>query len=199
MYKIYFGEKYLLITDKGINNSGKVISYTTIPSIIEFVIEFDESIDTKSLVIIAQDPSLVFNEICHSYTYIEAAGGLVKNNCEELLLIYRYNKWDLPKGKVEKDELLSQCALREVEEECGISGHEIVKQLVSTIHTYHDKGSLCFKQTYWYEMKYSGDGICTPQLEENITKAQWVTFENLPHFYANSYHSVIDIIESLFD
>ena len=199
MYKIYFGERYLLISDKDINNSGNVISYNVIPDFIRFVKDYDQYGGSKSFTVLADDPKLLFDELCRSFTYIEAAGGLVRNPNNELLLIYRYNTWDLPKGKVEKDEKINQCALREVEEECGISGHKIIKQLSSTFHTYHDKGKLCIKQTFWFEMAYNGDGNCTPQIEENITDVQWVAFKNLPHCYANSYNSVIDIIESLFE
>ena len=32
---------------------------------------------------------------------ITAAGGLVFNQNDELLMIYRRGKWDLPKGKLE--------------------------------------------------------------------------------------------------
>jgi 8-oxo-dGTP pyrophosphatase MutT (NUDIX family) len=199
MYKIYFRERYLLISDKDINNSGNVISFSVIPDFIRFVKNYDEDGGNKSITVLSNDPKQLFDALCKSFTYIEAAGGLVRNSKNELLLIYRYNTWDLPKGKVEKDERIDHCALREVEEECGISGHTIIKKLSSTFHTYHDKGELCIKQTFWFEMVYNGNGICTPQLEENITNVLWVAFQNLPHYYANSYHSVIDIIESLFE
>ena len=52
---------------------------------------------------------------------IEAAGGLVKNENGDYLFIYRNDKWDLPKGKIEKDEKTKVAAVREVEEECGIA------------------------------------------------------------------------------
>jgi 8-oxo-dGTP pyrophosphatase MutT (NUDIX family) len=35
-------------------------------------------------------------------------------------MILRLGKWDLPKGKMEKNEEPMICAIREVEEECGI-------------------------------------------------------------------------------
>lgn len=34
------------------------------------------------------------------FTHIEAAGGIVYNEKGELLMIYRLEKWDLPKGKL---------------------------------------------------------------------------------------------------
>ena len=48
---------------------------------------------------------------------------------KEFLLIFRDEMWDLPKGKQEPDEEISKTALREVEEECGISGMDLEKLL----------------------------------------------------------------------
>ena len=42
-----------------------------------------------------------------------AGGGLVFNAKKEILFIRRNGKWDLPKGKVEKDETYQAAALRE--------------------------------------------------------------------------------------
>ena len=55
---------------------------------------------------------------CSKHTLIEAAGGLVYNIENQLLMIFRNNKWDLPKGKLEVGENIQECAIREVEEEC---------------------------------------------------------------------------------
>jgi len=197
MYKIYFGERYLLIADKGINKSAKVFPFKSIDNLSEFVSNFDEALNEKSVTITTENPEAVFSKIIEQYTFIEAAGGVVRNTNDEFLMIYRYHKWDLPKGKREKGELIEQCALREVEEECGISGHQIVKPLPSTFHTYHNKNRLCIKQTFWFEMHYSGIMVCTPQLEENISQAIWVKKYELPSFLINTYPSVIDIIGSV--
>ena len=51
---------------------------------------------------------------------IIAAGGLVLNEKNELLMIFRRGFWDLPKGKVDEGETLEQCAVREVKEETGL-------------------------------------------------------------------------------
>ena len=36
------------------------------------------------------------------FPLVQAAGGLVENKNKQFLFICRNNKWDLPKGKIEK-------------------------------------------------------------------------------------------------
>ena len=55
-------------------------------------------------------------------SYVPAAGGIVQNEHREVLFIFRKGKWDLPKGKMEKAERPEVAAIREVEEECGVTG-----------------------------------------------------------------------------
>ncbi|MFM8758223.1 MAG: NUDIX domain-containing protein, partial [Methylophilaceae bacterium] len=43
-----------------------------------------------------------------------AAGGLVENELGQVLMIFRRGKWDLPKGKLDPNESIDECALREV-------------------------------------------------------------------------------------
>ena len=45
-----------------------------------------------------------FKSFKKNYTYLKAAGGLVINEKNAFLGIFRRQKWDLPKGKVEKGE-----------------------------------------------------------------------------------------------
>ncbi|MCH2124371.1 MAG: NUDIX domain-containing protein [Pirellulaceae bacterium] len=56
------------------------------------------------------------------------AGGflIVKGNpLESFLLMKHANRWDLPKGHLERGETTLQCALRELEEETGIQERDI--------------------------------------------------------------------------
>ena len=59
---------------------------------------------------------------------IDAAGGLVVNN-DKFLFIYKNNKWDLPKGKIEEKENSEKAALREVSEETGLVNIRLKKFL----------------------------------------------------------------------
>ena len=57
-------------------------------------------------IIICNSVSKQMNQFFSQYRIIKAAGGLVLNERDEVLLIYRRNKWDLPKGKVDEGEKL---------------------------------------------------------------------------------------------
>src|SRR5215469_11706824 len=71
---------------------------------------------------------------------IIAAGGLVFNDKNELLMIFRRGKWDLPKGKLDEGESIEACAVREVQEETGLNV-ELQSFIGLTYHEYFDKYS----------------------------------------------------------
>ncbi len=130
------------------------------------------------------------------YMLIEAAGGVVKNGKSELLLIFRLDKWDLPKGKIEKDEAVRKAAIREVQEECGISEIEIIMELPVTYHTYELKGVAILKRTHWFEMLYSGRNTkLTPQLDEHITVARWMNKSDMKEALKNTYPLIQTVLE----
>lgn len=129
------------------------------------------------------------------YKLVEAAGGLVVNKNDEILFICRNGFWDLPKGKIEEGEDVAISAIREVEEECGISQPIIEKKLLTTYHTYDTYGEDCLKPTHWYLMRYDGDEELIPQVEEGITKVEWVKKENLAEKLENTFGSITDVIE----
>ena len=69
---------------------------------------------------------------------ITAAGGLVLNPNTEILMIFRRGHWDLPKGKLDEGETIVSCAVREVQEETGLSDIHVDQFLLMTKHTYFD-------------------------------------------------------------
>jgi 8-oxo-dGTP pyrophosphatase MutT (NUDIX family) len=129
---------------------------------------------------------------------VPAAGGIVRKK-NTILFIFRNGKWDLPKGKIDRGESAQQAALREVEEECGISGHTIVKKLSSTFHIYKSPykktfGKWIFKETFWYEMNYTGEENGTPELNEGITRVEWFEKNKLATVLENTYENLKEII-----
>ncbi len=127
---------------------------------------------------------------------IKAAGGVVFNELNEVLFIFRLEKWDLPKGKVEEGEELELAALREVEEECSIGDLELTQHLVTTYHTYTIKGLQVLKSTDWYVMKHHGNTTPQPQTAEGITEAKWISHRDWAMVEENTFPSVRDVLRA---
>ncbi len=110
-------------------------------------------------------------------------------------MIFRSNKWDLPKGKLEHNENVMECAIREVQEECGISELRIVSALQDTYHTYEMNGKNILKRTYWFSMTTNFKGKLVPQITEGITKVVWVDRNSIAEKLNNSYESINELLK----
>jgi len=119
---------------------------------------------------------------------------VVRNAKNQILVIYRNNKWDIPKGKVEKDESTREAAIREVEEECGIKHLKLNDKLISTYHIYASKGGLILKKTNWYNMTCLVDQKLTPQKEEGIDEVKWVKSDFFSTPGLSTYKSLKEVI-----
>jgi ADP-ribose pyrophosphatase YjhB (NUDIX family) len=125
---------------------------------------------------------------------IEAAGGLVKNDKGELLMIFRNGLWDLPKGKIESGEDEKTAAIREVEEECGISGLTIMRSLTPTFHTYRHHDKTILKKTYWFEMHCTDTRPLVPQTKEGITEVRWMDSVGVEKAMENTFLSIAEVV-----
>jgi len=130
---------------------------------------------------------------------IIAAGGVVRNEAGEILLQLRKGKWDLPKGKLDEGESIEECAVREVEEETGLRNIQLGELIGTTFHHYNEKGAEYEKETFWYDMRVSGEQELVPQIEEDIHDLKWVKERELAPYLKNTYDNIIDIIEKYFD
>lgn len=130
-----------------------------------------------------------FDNFARNFRIIHAAGGIVRNEHEEILMIYRLDKWDFPKGKVEAGEQYAEAAIREVEEETGLKDITLSEPLPSTFHTYELRGEPILKETHWYDMRAHSQSL-TPQTVEDITEAVWVPFEEVRQKLEQSYLSL---------
>lgn len=156
---------------------------------------FLETPDVKNLFVYHKDIDYTFTEFSSSYTIVEAAGGLVKTPDDRILIIKRHGLWDLPKGKIECNEKSKICAIREVEEECGISNLKLSKKIVTTYHTYTLDNKPMLKKSVWYEMLHNGDQIPTPQIKEDITEAKWINRNDVVEVIQNTYLSIIEVLK----
>lgn len=144
--------------------------------------------------ILIKKPADYFSLIKKKFKVIKAAGGLVKNGEGDYLFIYRLNKWDLPKGKLDPGESMKRTAVREVEEECGIEVDYLGKKITTSYHMYQMKGDFVLKKTNWYEMGVNKVPKLKPQLDEDITKAVWLPEEKFDKVRKNTYPLVADIL-----
>jgi 8-oxo-dGTP pyrophosphatase MutT (NUDIX family) len=133
-----------------------------------------------------------------NFTLIKAAGGLVKNEKDEILMIFRRGKWDLPKGKLDEGETIEECAKREVQEETGLQQIEIIKPLDITYHTYTQFGKAILKESHWYAMKNTGNEKLIPQTEEDITEITWAKKEDAQKYVSNTFPSLTKVLKKGF-
>ncbi|GAB1307431.1 NUDIX domain-containing protein [Urechidicola sp. KH5] len=157
---------------------------------IEKVLDLARSADANAIYVYHEDLKHLMREFKWYFKIEKAAGGLVKNEEGDLLFIFRNGKWDLPKGKIDKGEKKKEAAIREVEEECGISGLEITKKLQKTFHIFQRKGRETLKVTYWYDMQTSYKGELTPQLEEGITEVVFKDRDAFSEVESNTYGNI---------
>ena len=121
---------------------------------------------------------------------IVAGGGLVYNPKGEILFIYRNDRWDLPKGKVDKGETIKDAAIREVEEETGVKKLKIDSLLKKTYHIFKRNGTYKLKETHWFLMTSKYKGTLVPQCNENIELAEWRPASDIPKLMENSYENI---------
>ncbi len=105
-----------------------------------------------------------------------AAGGIVRHKTtDKLLCIRRHGVLDLPKGKLDEDESVAQCAMREIQEETGIQDLHQRGLLGTTVHGYRRGDFFEIKTTYWYAFM-SASMQFTPAAEEGISDVLWVSY-----------------------
>jgi 8-oxo-dGTP pyrophosphatase MutT (NUDIX family) len=164
------------------------------------VFELLAKIDTgtlKSVCYLHKDIDYLYKAFVSQFKIIEAAGGLVFNQTKELLFIYRNDMWDLPKGKIEKRESVSEAALREVEEECGIRHLQLDCFLDKTYHIYEFNNRFIFKITHWFIMKSNQITPLKPQIEEGITKAVFLDKNAQKEALKNTYPNIKLLLKNL--
>ena len=190
MYKVFFNRKPIFLITKiikqDINNPMLYLKYSSSENIIKAL----KSKKVKSLFLYHSNQEKLWRNLLKKFPIVQAAGGLVINSKSEYLFIFRNNKWDLPKGGIEKKENIKDAALREVNEETGVEDIEIIKPLPMTYHFFKRNGVFRLKKTFWYLMKTEFDGKFKPQLLEGITKVEWKLKEELNEIFKNSYENI---------
>jgi 8-oxo-dGTP pyrophosphatase MutT (NUDIX family) len=193
-YRIYINEKVVLLTE---STPKMVEDYEKINAdVFDLKVIYTWVLNHKSkfFYVLCKDAKSFIKNVAKSVTLIEAAGGLVKSENSTFLFIYRNNKWDLPKGKIEKGEKVKEAAVREVEEECGIKVNKLEEKICKTYHVYILKGDVVLKKTHWFMMRCKGQYKLKPQKEEGITDVRWFSKEHIEPILKNTFPSIIDVL-----
>lgn len=201
MIHIYFFDRALLLAkpNEFAGQAGKtVLNIEEQSDLKDFVLRFEKSSQFEIALIESPEPENILDQIKSVFWFIEAAGGLVKKPNGTFLVIERLGVWDLPKGKIDKGENPLDAAIREIEEECGVSGIRMVHELQPTYHTYWLKEKVILKKTYWFEFEYMGNELPKPQQEENITQARFVDQTQIPEIMVRTYPSIKDVLREVF-
>ena len=189
MYQVFFKKKIILLTD--VLEEGKDFKSFPIKDIkLKKVIKFLNKKNINSVHLFHKNKDKLLKYFFKLIPTVIAAGGKITNSKSETLFIYRNDKWDLPKGKTEKNEQLPQTALREVKEETGIKEVSINKPLDITYHIFRRNNEYRLKVTYWFDMFSDYEGIFFPQLDEGITDVKWVKKADLEEVKINSYPNI---------
>ena len=122
-----------------------------------------------------------------------ASGGVVIID-NQFVAIERNGIPDLPKGHIEIGESPEVAALREVEEETGITDLEIINELPATWHCYLLNNQWTIKKTSWYLMRTKSGMKSIPQTEEGITKVYLVDKEHLNDFEEKTFASLRTLV-----
>lgn len=189
MYTIYVGDKPIILTTK-VEKETDFKSFLIKSVNIGKLIKLLTTTDLKSAHLVGKNSDKLLRHFLKLLPNVIAGGGKVYNAKNEILFIYRNDKWDLPKGKAEANESIEETALREVQEETGVAGLKIIKPLPTTYHIFKRNGKHKIKVTYWFEMKTDFEGKLFPQENEGITKVEWLNDGKSQKALENSYANI---------
>jgi 8-oxo-dGTP pyrophosphatase MutT (NUDIX family) len=162
--------------------------------LLQFIDTFEKSNTLDGAIISAEDKLTLIADFKGLFKSMPAAGGVVFNQNDEILMIFRRGFWDLPKGKIDKGEAIEAAAVREVKEETGLKNVDLGEFLTTTYHVFTQKGTRILKPTFWYKMKTS-DKKLIPQKEEDIEQAIWIS---KTEFFAKPrivYKNIVEILK----
>ena len=195
MYTIFKNDSSVILSDSEKNRSADRVLHWSKENL-DLVMRSLEANEGLSFKLLGTDKDAMWQDFKKGFKIIEAAGGVVYNDLGQILLIYRHNTWDLPKGKIDPGESAEEAAVREVQEECGLTVLHLREALQNTYHIYEEKGKQILKITYWYTM-YSDQTLLTPQVEEGITELSWMSFGQMEPVFENTYPNIKMLISAL--
>ncbi len=200
MYKVFFNQKPIVLTTSLISPKGDSPFFYVKFTNKKFIVNALKSKKTKKLYLYHSKEDKLWDYFFNMFKLIEAAGGLVRNfETNHYLFIFRNKKWDLPKGRINKNEAIKNAAIREVQEETGVENLSIIKTLNTTYHIFKKNRKYRLKKTFWYLMDTNYDGELFPEIKEGIEKAIWVEKNSIASLKKNMYQNINLIVSNYFD
>ncbi|CAM3562575.1 hypothetical protein FSS13T_06800 [Flavobacterium saliperosum S13] len=189
MYKVFVNDKPLFLTNQVVKETDFQLFLLETVDIKQIIVKMFQNKIQKAF-LYHPDEKEILTKLKEKIPAVKAGGGLVFNKNGEALFIFRNGKWDLPKGGTEKGEVIEETAIREVEEETGVTGLKITQKLQKTYHVFKRNGRYKLKITHWFEMKTDFDGIPVGQQDEGIEKVAWLKPEEIKEALGNSYENI---------
>ncbi len=192
MYEVFVDDKLIVLTSKWEKETDFRLFLLDTCSLEKIVHQLVKG-TLQTVHLYHPDASLLLKKFKTKIGTILAAGGLVSNPGKQVLFIYRNDKWDLPKGKVNRRETTEKAALREVEEETGVKRLVVDTFLKKTYHIFKSNGVYKLKETYWYAMHTDFNEEFSPQLAEGISEVVWKDANQAKEALKNSYRNIVQL------
>ena len=198
MYKIFYEQRALIfpnIEEKQLDLDATSIQLETyeVEKIHNFLRQWLVVPLQEDVVIDKVSPEVLSGALLRTFRMAPAAGGVVLAD-NQFAAIERHGIPDLPKGHIEEGEEASAAALREVEEETGLLGLSIVRQLPTSWHCYLQEDEWRLKPTFWYLMHTDDPNHIQPQTDEDISEVTFLGAYDLEWFLKNTYRSIADTL-----
>lgn len=189
MYKVFVNERPLILTNK-LSDTGNGQYYPLNEDSIQTAIKALKKKKLSEAYVYHPNHEEILKKFTKKIPLTVAAGGVVTNPKGKVLFIYRNDKWDLPKGKLDKGESIEDCAIREVMEETGVKGLRIENFLKTTYHIYKNSGTYTLKEVHWFAMRTEYSGKLRPEKKEGIVKVKWKGPKKIKKALKNSYTNI---------
>ena len=193
MYKVFVNDKPIILTSE--ISEEKLyktypLKYVDLPKVVRDL----KRGNNKGVYLYHKNKDKLLQKFLKKFPNVIAGGGKVYNAQGKVLFIFRNDKWDLPKGRIENNESIEEGAIREVEEETGVKGLTITKPLPTTYHIFKRNRRYKMKVTYWFKIYTSYDGELLPEASEGITKVKWLGKKKQAKALKNSCANIRELL-----
>ena len=181
-YKIYINDKVLHLVKKehfaNLQLSAKCLKVPysgSKKSLFQYLDTLEKSSRFDEIALQTDDLDTLYQDFKSLFKWVPAAGGIIRRKDGRILMIFRRNVWDLPKGKLDDNEKPRAAAIRECEEETGLQNLKMISKLKNTFHIYRDnENKRVLKKTSWYILNAPMPDQIKVQIEEQIERADWM-------------------------